>query len=213
VKVCRLIIKNFRGIDTATILLPNHAVLIGDNNTGKTTILEALDLVLGPDRLNRQPPIDEHDFYQGKYITAPRPPEAGDGNQPAPAAAVADPAGGAAANSPAADESANRIDIEVTIADLSEEQKARFGDYTEFWDTATNSFYTDANPPGVDRASITEAVRVSFHGWYDPEQDDFEGKTYFTRSLSETDNPDFFQKKDKQICGFLYLRSLRTGAP
>ena len=52
----------------ATVLLPRHAVLIGDNNTGKTTLLEALDLVLGPDRLNRQPPIDEHDFFRGNYL-------------------------------------------------------------------------------------------------------------------------------------------------
>ena len=67
-KVCRLNISNFRGIKTATVLLPRHAVLIGDNNAGKTTLLEALDLVLGPDRLNRQPPIDEHDFFQGNYL-------------------------------------------------------------------------------------------------------------------------------------------------
>lgn len=60
-------IDNFRGIKQATIFLPKHGVLIGDNNTGKTTILEALDLVLGPDRLNRQPPIDEHDFFRGAY--------------------------------------------------------------------------------------------------------------------------------------------------
>ena len=60
-------IKNFRGISNGKILLPKHGVLIGDNNTGKTTLLEAIDLTLGPDRLNRQPPIDEHDFFQGKY--------------------------------------------------------------------------------------------------------------------------------------------------
>lgn len=61
-------IKNFRGIKLANILLTEHCVLIGDNNVGKTTILEAIDLVLGPDRLNRRPPIEEHDFYEGKYI-------------------------------------------------------------------------------------------------------------------------------------------------
>lgn len=67
-RACRLSIKSFRGIKSATVLLPAHGVLIGDNNTGKTTILEALDLVLGPDRLNRQPPIDEHDFFEGRYL-------------------------------------------------------------------------------------------------------------------------------------------------
>jgi predicted ATP-dependent endonuclease of OLD family len=43
-RICRIRISNFRGIREATLLLPTHAVLIGDNNTGKTTILEALDL-------------------------------------------------------------------------------------------------------------------------------------------------------------------------
>ena len=70
--------------------------------------------------------------------------------------------------------------------------------------------YDEPNPAGVDAESIAEALRVTFHGWYDPEEDDFEGKTYFTRSLTESDNPEPFSRKDKQICGFLYLRSLRT---
>ena len=67
-RVSKIDIRKFRGIENSTIVLPKHAVLIGDNNTGKTTILEALDLALGPDRLNRFPPIDEHDFYQGQYL-------------------------------------------------------------------------------------------------------------------------------------------------
>ena len=50
-KVSRLTISNFRGINDADLLLPDHVVLIGDNNVGKSTVFEALDLVLGPDRL------------------------------------------------------------------------------------------------------------------------------------------------------------------
>jgi len=208
-QISRLKIENFRGIETASIILSKHSVLIGDNNTGKTTILEAIDLVLGPDRLNRTPPIDEHDFYQGKYITHVSATEVAEGHaaEDAEDAAVSDDqvACNIAVEAP-------RIEIEVTIADLTEEQKGRFGDYTEFWDTETNTFYVETNPEGIDAASITEALRVTFIGCYDPEEDDFEGKTYFTRSLSEGDRPVWFSKKDKQICGFLYLRSLRTGS-
>ncbi|WP_306149761.1 MULTISPECIES: ATP-dependent endonuclease [unclassified Roseibium] len=204
-RVSSLKIKNFRGIKSAELLMPQHGVLIGDNNTGKTTILEALDLVLGPDRLNRRPPIDEHDFFQGTYhlkSAEPRPdvaeePDDGDTEEP--------PAEESAAEPP-------RIEIEVTVACLTEEQKGKFGDYIEFWDGVTNKLYDKPNPAGVDADGISEALRVTFIGSYDAEEDDFEGKTYFTRSITEGDNPELFSRKHKQVCGFLYLRSLRTGS-
>ena len=100
----------------------------------------------------------------------------------------------------------------MTVVDLSGEQKSKFYDYIEFWHGESNSFYTEPEPAGVDAADITEALRVTFRGWYDAEEDDFEGRTYFTRSLTESEKPDLFTRKHKQICGFLYLRSLRTGS-
>lgn len=183
-------------------------MLIGDNNTGKTTILEALDLALGPDRLNRTPPIDEHDFHQGRYLAkAGLEAAAADGGD---AVAVAlGPDEPAAANE--AGSTAPRIEVEVTIADLSDEQLARFGDNVEFWNSNADSFYEAPVPEGIDPAHVVEALRVTFHGWYDAEEDDFEGRTYFTRSLLDGGTPVPFTKKDKQACGFLYLRSLRTG--
>jgi putative ATP-dependent endonuclease of OLD family len=213
-KASRIKLSNFRGVSAATIFLPNHAVLIGDNNTGKTTILEALDLALSPDRLNRVPPIDEHDFYRGKYRTdhnveaAAQPGPAVNSTRACPAAQAGEEI---EAGSSPSDETP-KIDIEVTITNLNPEQKAKFGDYIEFWDAATNTFYNEPDPTGVDAATIREALRVSFHGWYDSEEDDFVGKSYFTRSLTEEGTPVPFSKKDKQICGFLYLRSIRTGS-
>lgn len=210
-RACRIDIKNFRGIKRAMILLPKHGVLIGDNNTGKTTILEALDLVLGPDRLNRQPPIDEHDFFRGEYTVKPAAAQAeGEAEGDADVAV----AGGAAqaANGEEVAAETPKIEIEVTVADLTEEQKGTFGDYIEFWDSSTDTFYNQPNPAGVDPVHITEALRITFHGWYDEEEDDFEGRTYFTRSLTEGDQPEQFSKRHKQVCGFLYLRSLRTGS-
>ena len=199
-------INNFRGVKHSSLLLPHHGVLIGDNNVGKTTILEALDLVLGPDRLHRQPVIDEHDFFRGRYTLKPQ-------------MTMADsPVEGTTANRTEAlpdieaDEQAPRIEIEVIIADLNGEQKNKFGDYIEFWDTKTNQLYDKADPKGVDASTISEVLRVTFIGLYDKEEDDFDGKTYFTRSLLEDDNPALFHKRHKQLCGFLYLRSLRTGS-
>ncbi|WP_137387894.1 ATP-dependent nuclease [Rhodoligotrophos defluvii] len=187
-KIYSVTIENFRGIRSTTIVLPDHAVLIGDNNTGKSSVIEAIDLVLGPDRLNRRPPVDEHDFWQGRYVVPP--PE---GENAAP-------------------EEGPKIRIDVTVVHLSIEQQARFGGHIEWLNVETGDLYTEANPSGVDAAAIVAALRVTFIGEYDVDEDDFNGNTYYTRSLAEDDPPTTFSKKDKQHCGFLYLRSLRTAS-
>lgn len=225
-KISRLTIENFRGIKTAELLFPDHVVLIGDNNTGKSTILEAIDLVLGPDRLRRRPPIDEHDFYVGRYFSVSatgEPPE--EPEEPAESGAaepVAEDVPAAEDVEPAeepaqeAQESGEpeivQIKIEATITDLSDEQKARFRDYIEWWNTEASAFYTAPEVEGVDADAIVEALRVTFIGEYEFDEDDFGGNTYFARSLEEGGTPQFFGRRDKQFCGFLYLRSLRTGS-
>ncbi|MEZ0472727.1 ATP-dependent nuclease [Luteimonas salinilitoris] len=216
-QVARIHIENFRGVKEATLDFANHAVLLGDNNTGKTTVLEALDLVLGPDRLNRTPPIDEHDFYLGRYApkTEKSPPEdQGEGNTEELAAKNAEavsPHDDADADAPV-EEAVPKIRVDVTIIDLSEEQRNRFGDYIEFWDNKEKKLYQEEGPEGIDEDTITPALRVTFIGKYDPEEDDFEGKTFYTLTLAEEETPQVFSKKDKQVCGFLYLRSIRTGS-
>jgi putative ATP-dependent endonuclease of OLD family len=195
-KIHSVTIENFRGIRAATLVLPDHAILIGDNNAGKSSVLEAIDLVLGPDRLNRRPPVDEHDFYQGKY-RAEIPDADDEGN------------GGDDAAPPV---EAPKIRVEVAIANLSLEQQARFGGQVEWLKTSAGVFYDEPDPAGVDADDIVAALRVTFIGEYDAEEDDFIGNTYFTRTLSEEETPTPFSKKDKQHCGFLFLRSLRTGS-
>lgn len=69
-KISRLEITNFRGVKKATLHFDDHTLFIGINNVGKSTVCEALDLVLGPDRLSRFPPIEEYDFYNAKYLDA-----------------------------------------------------------------------------------------------------------------------------------------------
>ncbi|WP_036321399.1 ATP-dependent nuclease [Microbacterium sp. B24] len=67
-KVRHLRVQNFRGIEDSEIHFKTHTLLVGGNNAGKSTICEALDLVLGPERLYRRPVVDEHDFYLGRYL-------------------------------------------------------------------------------------------------------------------------------------------------
>ncbi len=216
-QVARIHIENFRGIKDTTLDFTKHAVLLGDNNTGKTTVLEALDLALGPDRLNRTPPIDEHDFYHGRYVAKSKKPASGDKGEGelqelgAENGGAEAPDGGDDAEMPDKDE-ALQIRIDVTIIDLSEDQRNRFGDYIEFWDNEKKKLYQEAAPEGVDADTISPALRVTFVGAYDPEEDDFEGKTFYTLTLADGYMPQAFSKKDKQVCGFLYLRSIRTGS-
>lgn len=68
--IARVSIRNFRGIRETVVRFSGTSILLGDNNSGKSTIFEALELALGPERLYRNPPIDEHDFYGGEYLDA-----------------------------------------------------------------------------------------------------------------------------------------------
>jgi len=62
-RICRLILKGFRGIKTGQIIFPKHSVILGANNTGKSTIAEALTILVGRDRMIRL--ICDWDFYSG----------------------------------------------------------------------------------------------------------------------------------------------------
>ncbi len=179
-KLARLRIQNFRGIREATLLFSGHVVLVGDNNVGKSTIFEAIDLALGPDRLSRHPKIDEHDFHLGDYFTP-------------------------------ADQPRREVRVEAVVTGLTEEQQNRFGDEIEWWNVTTKAFQ-DAPIEGIDHPDVHASIRVAFVGYYDAEDDDFAGDTYFARGLEDGDVQRTFTKKDKQFCGFLYLRSLRTAS-
>ena len=67
-RIRRLKLANFRAVAEGEIVFPGHTVIIGGNSVGKSTICEALDLLLGPDRLSRSNPIDEHDFFERRYL-------------------------------------------------------------------------------------------------------------------------------------------------
>jgi putative ATP-dependent endonuclease of OLD family len=179
-RIARLSIKNFRGVRGGTLLLPPHAALVGDNNIGKSTVFEAIDLVLGPERLARRPVIDEHDFYAGEYLDA-----------------KGDPV---------------LVWVEVVVVDLSEEQARHFRDHIEWWNDQDRALISEPPPESTDAPGVRAALRVAFEGAYDKEEDDFTGNTFFASPHEEIGARSAFKTLDKRVCGFLYLRTLRTGS-
>lgn len=67
-KVRQVAIENFRGISSGKVVFADNTLLVGGNNVGKSTVCEALDLILGPERINRRPVVDEHDFHKSQYV-------------------------------------------------------------------------------------------------------------------------------------------------
>jgi len=179
-QIARVAVKNFRGIEAGVVTLSGHTVFLGDNNVGKSTLLEAIDLVLGPERLSRRPVIDEHDFYAGKYL---------------------DEAGNAVP-----------IHVEVIVTDLSVEQQRHFHEHLEWWSGTEQKLLEGPPAEGTDAAGVGAALRLFFQGSYDKEEDDFTGNTFFASPLLQDGSYSAFRTTDKRKCGFLYLRTLRTGA-
>jgi putative ATP-dependent endonuclease of the OLD family len=172
-------IKNFRGISNARLYFHGHSVIIGDNNAGKSTVFEAIDLVLGPDRLGRVPVVDEHDFFNGQYYVP-------EGTSPL-------------------------IEIELFVTDLNDDQKDRFRFHLEFWNDLTRQLLGAGEIQETGQTHVHDGLRVKFVGKYSPEEDDFEGETFFCSPITENGTMQKFGKTDKRMCGFLYLRALRTG--
>lgn len=56
-------IENFRGIEKLSLQLDRTTVLIGENNTGKTSVLECLNLCLGRGGSRRSLPFGEYDYH------------------------------------------------------------------------------------------------------------------------------------------------------
>ena len=56
-------IVNFRGITHLTLKLDETTVLIGENNTGKSTVLEALQICLSRSLTRKGDIFSEYDYH------------------------------------------------------------------------------------------------------------------------------------------------------
>ena len=193
-RVRLLEIDNFRGITKGRVVFQQHTLLVGGNNIGKSTVCEALELVLGLERLYRRPVIDEHDFSDGAYLD----------NEGDP----------------------REIRVRAVLTDLSDEQLRRFCVHVRRWDDE-GLFFIDEEQNGLQAADgdgIVWALPIIFVGRYDRDEDDFIGDTFFDHPLPELDELDEderaslgsgrtqFNRAHKRLCGFIFLRALRTGS-
>ncbi|VDO09279.1 unnamed protein product, partial [Brugia timori] len=187
-KVVRLAITNFRGIQNAELLFDGHTLFVGSNNVGKSTICEALDLVLSPDRLNRTPPIDEFDFYNARYWT--QPPADGEPGSVVP------------------------LRIEVVLIQPSAAVMAKCGSHIEFWHTKEHRLIGQGEADLAAAPVSVPCLRLETVGRYDEEEDEFVAKTYFVHSPDAAEGEDrkVVPRPIKREFGFLYLRALRTGS-
>ena len=169
-------------------------MLVGSNNIGKSTVCEALELVLGPERLYHRPIIDEHNFYCGSY-------QRDDGSSLEIV-----------------------IRVVLTDLNHKQQlrfcQHLRRWDkgQLKFVDEEADGI-SHADGPNIDWA-----LPVVFIGRYDPEEDDFVGDTFFDHPMDDTDSlsdeekaslgqgRSIFTRAHKRDCGFIYLRALRTGS-
>lgn len=153
-------IRNFRCIKASQIFPDRHNVLLGPNNSGKTTVLEALNLLLNPEMTFRSNAIDENDFFQRFYQAEESPldtPQTKSQNR----TQETDEA-------ESAERSANpTIYIEAVLSGLTSEDEIKFreGDVLVPWDSE-NKTVIEETDEGVDPFENADpAIRVFFEGW------------------------------------------------
>ncbi len=150
-------IENFRGITKGEISFGERCLLVGENNVGKTTILEALNLALGPDRTNGPDAIDEHDFNCDNYIAAAEeaPPEI-------------------------------RIEVILDQLSPEIHSRYR-GCLELWNEAESRCYTAAEQAELPENAAEHYVLRIGFRGWYDSDEDEFRYETFFCSSAEENE--------------------------
>ena len=190
-RVLRVTMSHFRGVREGIATFDGHTLLVGGNGSGKSTICEALDLVLGPERLSRRPVVDEHDFWLSHYRGT-------DGDQPQ-----------------------IRIEVLLTDLDdaavrrFASHLRPWSSSTADFYDAEP----VDLDLP--ESAELEWVLPLVFLARFDESEDDFVAGTFFAHPEPDgpVDPAEpvgtglrVFTREDKRYCGFLYLRPNRTGS-
>ena len=65
-----VMIKNFRSLKEIEVELDPQTVLIGENNTGKTSFMDAVRIALS--RVNGRYAFEDYDYYMDEKIMSPK---------------------------------------------------------------------------------------------------------------------------------------------
>lgn len=181
-QIVQVEISNFRCIRHTLFRPKKHNVFLAPNNTGKTAVLEALNLLLNPDLSSWSRVIDENDFHNREYFVQ------GAEKQPS-----------------------ITIEAVLTgLTDEDEDDEFRHNLIS--WDSKSARVIDEVEEGTDPFEAAEIAIRVAFEGFYDPEEDDFKWLTFFRRKSDETrdDNPPRFGKSQKRRIGFLIYRDIRA---
>ncbi|MCJ7812155.1 ATP-binding protein [bacterium] len=196
-------IRNFRCIKTSEIFPDRHNVLLGPNNSGKTTVLEALNLLLNPEMSFRINAIDENDFFQRSYQSD----EAHENAQEKENQNTQE------TEETVSDETTGNptIYIEAVLSELSTEDETKFNDVLVPWDSENESVIEETDEGTDPFVNAQTAIRVFFEGWYNEEEDEFDFGTYFLQSSDMArDDCKRFNRDHKRYVGFLIYRDFRA---
>ncbi len=181
-RVAKLSITNFRCVASADIFFAGHTLMVGGNNVGKSTVCEALDLALGPDRLNRNSPVEEFDFRNARYL-------ADDVETVQPI----------------------RIEVILTELTEDVKRLCGEGSL-EFWRRSTRELLAEGQLAAVDDPDVEFCLRLITIAEYDPEEDQFVARTIYAHDDAPEKTRKPIPAKVKRAIGFLYLRAHRTGS-
>ena len=192
-RVRRLTIDNFRGVLNGRVDFPQHALLVGGNNVGKSTVCEALELVLGPERLARRPVIDEHDFHAGKYLD-----KDGKASEITITAILTD----------LSDEARHRFHLHLRAWD---DEANDFVDETGGPATSKSIWALPVTFVGRYDRDEDDFVANTFFDHPAPiaqTPEDLQDEPFTLLGAGRT----VFGREQKRYCGFVFLRALRTGS-
>jgi putative ATP-dependent endonuclease of the OLD family len=191
-ELLKIDIKNFRAIQECSILPKKFNVFLGTNNIGKTTIVEAINVLLNPEFSYGSNVVDENDFYNRSYFKRSLTSTEGE----------------------LVEINGNRIEIEAVLGPVSDDEDIlKFDGHILPWDTLSKKII-ESSEDDPFKTGVINAIRIKFEALYSYEDDEFVWKTFF-RDSDDTiwnfpEEPSSRVTKEQKLrIGFLIYRDVR----